>query len=117
MFSADAAAFNVQTTPQPGANGPCGGSRFAHANFYTFYNFAGWTSIVAEDQHSVVNDPHLANPTYPADDFRLLGGWLGIDFVRFDANDAGRYRDGPQIQAPAIAATFLTATYNPATDF
>src|SRR5262249_41622194 len=117
MFAADTGAFNVQTTAQPGPNGPCAGSRFAHGSFYTFYTFAGWTTIVAEDQHSVVNDPHLANPAYPADDFRLLGGVLGISFVPFDANDAGRYHTGQLISVPAVAATFMTAHYNPATDF
>ena len=117
MFAADTSAFIVQTTPQPGPNGPCAGSRFVHRDFYTFSTFAGWTNIVGEDQHSVVAEPHFANPHYPADDFRLLGGWLGIDFSPFDPNDAGRYRNGPQIQPPAVAATFLTATYNPATDF
>lgn len=117
MFAMDTAAFNVQTTPRSGPNGPCGGSRFSNGDLYTFYDFAGWVHTVGEDSHSVVNEPHFANPTYPADDFRLLGGFLGIDFEPFDANDAGRYRNGPRIEVPAVAATFVTATYNPATDF
>ena len=66
---------------------------------------------------SVVRNPHFANPVYPADNYRLPFEWLGVWFVPFDSNEAGRYQQGPRIQPPAIPATFKTLTYNPATDF
>jgi hypothetical protein len=60
-------------------------------------------------------DGHVNNPAYPADDYSLEKGSPGVGFVVFDSTQAGR--SNPVIQPPAIAATFPTKTFNPATDF
>ena len=115
--------FNVQTTARTdGPNAPCGGSRFADMALYSFYDFHDWRTQVNEDQHSFVKDPHFASPGYPWDDFRLFQGLPDIGFVPFDATEAGRRQWFypplyPRIDPPAVAPTFVTSTYDPATDF
>jgi len=117
-FSNYAAAFNVQTTKlMKGQNAPCAGSRIAHHEFYTFYDFRDWMNTVGEDAGSVVKNPHFANPVYPADDYSLWGWGLNISFVPFDPDEAGRYRYGFRIEPPLVPATFVTETYNPLTDY
>ena len=111
-FATDAKAFEVQPNPIPTApQAPCSGN----TNDWTFYTFAQWQTKVGEDTQSVVQNPGFANPVYPADDYSLPKGSPGVGFVVFDPSQAGR--TNPVIKPPAIPATFVTKTYNPATDY
>ena len=106
-FATDAKAFRVQQGLN--ANEYCGDK-----NTWTFYNFAGWQKL-GEDAQSVVQNPGFKNPAYPADDYSLPNGSPGVGFAPFDPNEAGR--SDPAIKPPAVAATFPTQTFNPATDY
>ncbi|HLK63745.1 MAG TPA: hypothetical protein VKU19_09910 [Bryobacteraceae bacterium] len=106
-FAADAKAFHVQQGQ--GAANICG-----NKGTWTNYTFAGWQSL-GEDGQSVVQNPGFNNPAYPADDFSLPKGSPGFGFVVFDPNQAGR--TNAVIKPPAVAATFPTKLFNPATDF
>jgi hypothetical protein len=108
-FSTDTQAFHYQ--PNPAAENPC---YFNEPSQYTFLTFAGWQAT-GEDVLSLVQNPGFKNPAYPNDDYFLRNGSPGVGFVPFDANRAGR--TNPEIQPPPIPATFLTMTFNPATDF
>jgi hypothetical protein len=108
-FASDTQAFHVQL--KPGAAAPCDGGVSA----WTFYTFTGWQKNAEEDTQSVVQNPGFNNPAYPADDYSLPKGSPGVGFVVFDPTQAGR--SNPILQPPAIAATFPTKTFNPATDF
>ena len=110
-FATDPKAFEVQLAPGQGPNAPCDGN----TNSWSFYTFAQWQQTVGEDAQSVVANPGFANPGYPADDYSLPKGSPGVGFVVFDPNQAGR--TNPILKPPAIAPTFLTKTYNPATDY
>jgi len=108
-FATDTQAFHAQL--KPGIAAPCDGGVSA----WTFYTFAGWQKSAGEDAQSVVQNPGFNNPAYPADDYSLPKGSPGAGFVVFDPTQAGR--SNPILQPPAIAATFPTKTFNPATDF
>jgi len=110
-FATDPKAFGVQTTAGTGPNAPCN----VPINSYVFYTFAAWQQTVGEDAQSVVQNPGFKNPAYPADDYSLPQGSPGVGFVPFDASQAGR--SNPVLMPPAIAATFPTKLYNPATDY
>jgi uncharacterized protein (TIGR03437 family) len=110
-FASDPKAFAVQPTAGTGPNPPCA----ANSNVDTFYTFAQWQSTVGEDLQGVVKDPGFKNPEYPADDYSLPKGSPGVGFVVFDPSLAGR--SNPVIKPPAVAATFPTKLYNPATDY
>ncbi|HUK13662.1 MAG TPA: hypothetical protein VLW17_10225, partial [Thermoanaerobaculaceae bacterium] len=90
-------------------NNGCGGPKL-----WTLLNFAGWQDL-GEDVHGVVRDPGFRAPGYPNDDYSLPGGTPGVGFVPFDPNLAGR--SDPEIMPPAVAATFPTETFNPATGY
>jgi len=62
-----------------------------------------------------VQNPGFNNPAYPADDYTLPIGSPGMGFVVFDYTQAGRSK--PEINPPAIAATFPTMTFDPATEY
>ena len=112
QFATDAKAFEVQ--PEPGTTGgnpPCSNN----TNNWTFYSFSGWQTKVGEDVQSVVRNPGFHNPAYPADDYTLPNGSPGVGFVVFDATQAGR--SNPVLMPPAVAPTFVTRLYNPATDY
>ena len=108
-FAADTKAFHVQPAA-PTGNAPCG-----DAKSWTFYTFAEWQQTVGEDLQSVVQNPGFANPAYPNDDYSLPKGSPGVGFIVFDPNQAGRTT--AVIKPPAVAASFPTKTYNPATDY
>ncbi len=109
-FNSYAQAFHVQ--PNPGATTLCTGI----PSTWTFYTFAGWQQNAGEDAQSVVQNPGFANPASPADDYSLPRGVSpGVGFVVFDPSQAGR--SNPVINPPTVLATFLTKTFNPATDF
>jgi hypothetical protein len=110
-FAADSMSFAVQPNPATGNDAPC----TVNSNKYTFYTFAQWQTQAGEDAQSLVQNPGFNNPTYPADDYSLPKGSPGVGFVVFNPNLAGR--SNAVIMPPAIAATFPTATYSPATDF
>ena len=110
-FASDDKAFEVQPNPGTGPDAPCNGN----TNNWTFYTFAQWQQIVGEDVLSLVANPGFNNPEYPNDDYTLPKGSPGVGFVVFDYSQAGR--SNPLIMPPAIAPTFLTMTFNPATDF
>ena len=110
-FASDSKAFEVQPNAGTGAGAPCSGN----PNNWTFYTFSTWQTSVGEDAHSVVQNPGFTNPAYPNDDYTLPKGSPGAGFVPFDYTLAGR--SNPVIKPPAIAATFPTKTYNPATDY
>ena len=63
----------------------------------------------------MVQNPGFKNPAYPTDDYSLPQGSPGVGFVPFDASQAGR--SNPVLMPPAIATTFPTKLYNPATDY
>jgi uncharacterized protein (TIGR03437 family) len=109
-FGTDAKAFHVQPNPSTGPNAPCSDNN----STWTFYTFSQWQGI-GEDLQSVVQNPGFANPSYPIDDFSLPKGSPGVGFVVFDPSLAGR--TNAVIHPPAVAATFPTARYNPATDY
>jgi hypothetical protein len=110
-FSSDTKAFAVQPSPGSGGNAPCN----SNTGDYTFFTFAQWQQTEGEDLASVVKNPGFNNPAYPADDYSLPNGSPGAGFIVFDPTQAGR--SNPVIMPPAIAATFPTKTFNPATDF
>ena len=84
-------------------------------NQSTYYStLSAWQSATGEDSGSVVQNPGFGNPVYPNDDYSLDNS-PGVGFVVFDPNQAGR--NNPVIPDPSVAATFVTAPYNPATDF
>jgi hypothetical protein len=68
----------------------------------------------APNRHLPQN-PGFNNPAYPADDYPLPKGSPRVGFVVFDASQAGR--SNPVIHPPAIAPTFPTKLFNPATDY
>lgn len=81
----------------------------------TYYaSLSTWQSSTGEDSGSVVQNPGFANPVYPNDDYSLSES-PGVGFVVFDPNEAGR--SNPVIPGPTVLPTFVTAPYNPATDF
>jgi len=118
-FASDAMAFHVQ--PLPGADSPC----TSNTAKWTFYTFAGWqkqppTTMPlplnpGEDMGSVVKNPGFSNAAYPVDDYRFPGGSPGVNFVVFDLSRIGR--SDPVVFPPVVPGTFVTATFNPATDF
>ncbi|SPE22477.1 conserved exported hypothetical protein [Candidatus Sulfotelmatomonas gaucii] len=117
-FASDPNAFVLQTTAATsGAKEPCSGdASLPIPAGYTPNSFSQWQTSVGEDKHSAVKDPHFARSAYPYDNYSLLG-WPGVGFLPFDPNEAGRYLWYPRIEPPAIAPTFVTANYNPATDY
>lgn len=70
---------------------------------------------VNEDLQSPVQNPGFNNAAYPADDYSMPKGSPGVGFVPFDPSQAGR--TNPLLKPPAVAATFPTKMYNPATDY
>jgi hypothetical protein len=108
-FATDTQAFHVQLVP-----GPANLCSKVPAR-WTFYSFSEWQQNTGEDTQSVVKNPGFSNPAYPADDFSLPKGSPGVGFVMFDASQAGRLK--PTIKPPAVAATFPTRPFNPATDY
>jgi uncharacterized protein (TIGR03437 family) len=110
-FAADSNAFYVQPNPGAGPDMPCSGKPAD----WTFYTFAGWQQKVGEDPQSTVQNPGFNNPTFPADDYSLPKGSPGVGFVVFDPSQAGRSH--PVTNPPAIAATFPTKPFTPATDY
>jgi uncharacterized protein (TIGR03437 family) len=111
-FASDAKAFAVQpNASSSGPNAPCSGN----TNNWAYYTFAMWQQKVGEDTQSVVQNPGFNNPSYPADDYSLPKGSPGVGFVVFDPGQAGR--SNPVIHPPAVAATFVTKPFNPATDY
>jgi putative Ig domain-containing protein len=81
----------------------------------TYYSsLSAWQSSTGEDSGSEVKNPGFANPVYPNDDYSLSES-PGVGFVVFDTNEAGR--NNPVIPDPTVAPAFVTAPYNPATDF
>jgi hypothetical protein len=80
----------------------------------TFASFTAWQSETGEDKGSVVQNPGFVSPAYPDDDYTLNES-PGVGFVVFDPNLAGR--TNPVIPGPTVEATFVTAPFNPATDF
>ncbi len=110
-FASDTKAFAIQPSPGTGNDAPCN----SNTSDYTFFTLAQWQQTEGEDVSSVVKNPGFNNPAYPADDYSLPNGSPGIGFVVFNPNLAGR--SNPVIMPPAVAATFVTKTYNPATDY
>jgi hypothetical protein len=110
-FATDPMAFAIQPNLATGNNAPC----TLNSNKFTFYTFGQWQTQVGEDPQSLVRNPGFNNPVYPADDYSLPNGSPGVGFAVFNPNQAGR--SNPVILPPAIPATFVTETYNPATDF
>jgi len=81
----------------------------------TYYStLSAWQNSTGEDSGSEVKNPGFANPVYPNDDYSLSES-PGVGFVVFDPNEAGR--NNPVIPDPTVAPAFVTAPYNPATDF
>ncbi|HUI98176.1 MAG TPA: right-handed parallel beta-helix repeat-containing protein [Xanthobacteraceae bacterium] len=117
-FAADMDAFHIQ--PKAVAGGPCSKQSTDWAFFYFDHHppgFLSWQRDQHEDIGSLVRDPHFANPAFPADDYSLPYGSPNPFFVPFDANLAGRSRSHFAFTPPPIAPTFVTAPFDPATDF
>lgn len=117
-FANDTNAFYQQKLPVSSGvpNPPC--TQISNANFdpalWQFYSFADWQGI-GEDAGSVVKNPHFLFPYFPFDDFSMPLGSPLPDFVVFNPNEAGR--KFPALEAPPVAPTFVTAPFNPRTDF
>jgi hypothetical protein len=79
-----------------------------------YASLSAWQSSTGEDSGSEVKNPGFANPVYPNDDYTLTES-PGVGFVVFDPNEAGR--SNPVIPSPTVIPTFVTAPFNPATDF
>jgi hypothetical protein len=119
-FASDQHAFYQQTTDDndPGINNPpCvpDPTLNANLNLWTFYSFNQWQGL-GEDAGSVVKNPHFLFPFFPFDDFKMTFGSPVPGFVVFDPNEAGR-KFPPAFEAPPVAPTFVTAPFNPRTDF
>jgi hypothetical protein len=84
----------------------------SNSQYYT--SLSAWQNQTGEDSGSVVKNPGFANPVYPDDDYTLTES-PGVGFVVFDPNEAGR--SNPVIPDPTVIETFVTAPFNPATDF
>jgi hypothetical protein len=110
-FASDAKAFAVQPSAGTGGDAPCN----SNTSDYTFFTFAQWQQTEGEDTGSVVKNPGFNNPVFPADDYSLPNGSPGVGFVVFNPSQAGR--SNPVIMPPAIPATFVTETYNQATEY
>jgi hypothetical protein len=117
-FATDPDAFHVQTTASSNPDFPCS----ENTALWQFYTFAGWQGVApsplpnlipGEDVGSVVQNPGFNNAVYPFDDYSLPAGSPGEGFVVFDPTQAGR--SDPVINPPAVAGTFVTATFNPVT--
>jgi hypothetical protein len=114
-FASDGHAFYQQTTADPnGNNPPCVTDPTKNPGFWTFYSFAEWQGL-GEDMGSVVKNPHFLFPAFPFDNFWMPFGSPLPGFVTFKPNEAGREFPGPP--APPVAPTFMTAPFNPRTDF
>jgi len=117
MFGSYPQAFHAQLDPNKNTpTFPCSDN----ISSWTFYTFAGWQGlppppslIPGEDAGSVVQNPGFNNAVYPFDDYSLPAGSPGEGFVVFDPTQAGR--SDPVINPPAVAGTFVTATFNPVT--
>ncbi|MGA8764143.1 MAG: putative Ig domain-containing protein [Candidatus Sulfotelmatobacter sp.] len=79
-----------------------------------YASLQAWQSGTGEDSGSVVQNPGFANPNYPVDDYSLKES-PGVGFVVFDPKEAGR--TNPEIVPPPVMETFITAPFDPATDF
>ena len=110
-FASDAQAFHQQPTVVTPSN-LCFGT--GAQSKWTLYSFSGW-QMTGEDAQGVVRNPGFKNPAYPNDDYSLPSGSPGVGFVPFDPNQAGR--TNPVINPPAVPATFVTKTFNRATDY
>jgi hypothetical protein len=118
-FASDPDAFYQQMKDDPNSNNPPCVSDPAvnHAmdpGFWTFYSFAQWQGL-GEDAGSVVKNPHFLFPFFPFDDFWMPFGSPLPGFVPFNPNEAGRKFPAPD--APPVAPTFVTAPFDPRTDF
>ncbi|HEY6329713.1 MAG TPA: right-handed parallel beta-helix repeat-containing protein, partial [Blastocatellia bacterium] len=115
-FEQDMNAFHVQAQGTDVTD--CSGED-ANAQDWTYYFFniaaaPSWLSL-GEDIGSVVKNPGFKNPAYPNDDYSLPNGSPLKGFKIFQPGQAGR--TGAGFNPPAVAPTFVTATYNPATDY
>ncbi|MGA7908796.1 MAG: hypothetical protein WCA16_15405, partial [Candidatus Sulfotelmatobacter sp.] len=120
-FINDPDAFHVQHA----TTNPLCDTLNLSGNDWTYYTFSQWQGL-GEDTQGAVKNPGFPNPgcnqstpqacvSTPSQDDFTLSASPGVGFVVFDPNEAGR--QNPQLQAPAIPATFQTAPLNPATDF
>lgn len=117
-FSTDLNAFFLQNQPDWSApnNPPCSDPVHRSA-LWTPYLFTQWQQApFDEDSGSVdTRSPGFVWPFFPIDDYWLLFGSPGVGFKPFDPNEAGRAFTF--WFPPRVAPTFLTAPYNPWTDF
>jgi hypothetical protein len=114
-FASDPMAFYQQTTPASNVpNPPCAHDPTQNPGFWKFYSFAQWQGI-GEDAGSVVRNPHFLFSFFPFDNFWMPFGSPLPGFVVFNPNEAGR--EFPAFDAPPVAPTFITAPFNPRTDF
>lgn len=115
-FASAQDAFYQQMSPGPDVQDPCARDPHQPApqGFWNFYSFAQWQGL-GEDAGSVVKNPHFLFPLYPFDDFWMPFGSPLPGFVVFNPNEAGR--KFPAVDAPPVEPTFMTAPFNPRTDF
>jgi hypothetical protein len=80
------------------------------------HTFEQWKAL-GEDVHSINADPRFADPTYPADDFRLRPDSPAskIGFVPFDPNQAGRTSSA--LKAPPVPQAFPIIVLDPEKEF
>ena len=118
-FADDQYAFYQQKIPVSSGvpNPPCIQNPTAtnyDPTLWQFYTFAQWQEI-GEDAGSVVKNPHFLFPFFPFDSFWMPFGSPLPGFVVFNADQAGR--KFPAFQAPPVEPTFMTAPFDPKTDF
>ena len=118
-FASDTNAFHIQTAEDTsnGGSSPCAEPNMANYSLFDWFSFAQWQSNAGEDQHSVVTDPHFANPAFPYDDYRLVHGAPISGFVPFDADEDGRLWWARWYVPPPVAPTFSTMMFNKVKDF
>jgi hypothetical protein len=117
-FSLDSSAFWLQRLPSTSNNSaaPCG-DPVTEQTLWKPFSFAQWMqSPFDEDNGSKVANPHFVFPYFPFDDFSLASRSIGIPFVPFNPNEAGRVFP-PFLTPPYVPPTFATAPLDPWIDF
>ena len=112
-FASDPNAFHVQPSAvTTSMDAPCSKS----PGDWSLFGFDTWRGAYGEDAGSVVRNPGFVAAAYPLDDYRFAGGAPLPGFVPFDVDAPGRTWPFSPFRT-VVEPTFVTARFNPATDF